>query len=145
MVSLCEDTEFTIIFHRKDTLAAAKGNNHMTTFVTLLGSGVSSFLVFYFYTIARHLSPGSLQSGKTLRDHKVTPPTSSATTTTAQATPTPLTTHTPSLEEATPTATPPPPPGHGRCSYCGSVMPSLRLIMHERHCAQSTYKCPLCQ
>ena len=29
VVSLCEDTEFTIIFHRKDTLAAAKGNNHI--------------------------------------------------------------------------------------------------------------------
>ena len=25
VVSLCEDTEFTITFHRKDTLAAAKG------------------------------------------------------------------------------------------------------------------------
>ena len=30
VVSLCEDTEFTITFHRKDTLAAAKGINHMT-------------------------------------------------------------------------------------------------------------------
>lgn len=24
-------------------------------------------------------------------------------------------------------------------------MPSLRLLLHERHCAQSTFKCPLCQ
>ncbi len=37
------------------------------------------------------------------------------------------------------------PPGHGRCAYCGSVMPNLQLIMHERHCAQSTFKCPLCK
>ena len=27
VVSLCEDTEFTITFHRKDTLAAAKGRS----------------------------------------------------------------------------------------------------------------------
>ena len=43
---------------------------------------------------------------------------------------------------------PPPeavPPGHGRCSYCDSVMPSLRLLMHQRHCQQSTFKCPLCK
>ena len=102
-----------------------------------------NFCLFVVF-LARHLSPCSLQSGKTLRDHKVTPPTSKTTQTAAQVTPTPTTNHTPSLEEAAPTATPPP-PGHGRCSYCGSVMPSLRLIMHERHCAQSTYKCPLCQ
>ena len=37
------------------------------------------------------------------------------------------------------------PAGHERCSYCGTVMPSLRLLMHERHCAQSTFKCPICK
>ena len=37
------------------------------------------------------------------------------------------------------------PSGHERCSYCGSVMSSLRLLMHERHCALSTFKCPLCK
>ncbi len=37
------------------------------------------------------------------------------------------------------------PPGHQQCSYCGSVMPALRMIMHERHCLQSTFKCPLCK
>ena len=136
-MSLCEDTEFTITFHRKDTLAAAKGNQIM---LFLCMDRIFDYVVLH---VARHLSPGSLQSGKTLRDHQQTPPTST-TQTTALAMPTPSANHTPSLEEATPTATPPP-PGHGRCSYCGSVMPSLRLIMHERHCAQSTYKCPLCQ
>ena len=39
----------------------------------------------------------------------------------------------------------PVPPGHEECSYCGSVMPQLRLLMHERHCAQSTFKCPICK
>ena len=95
--------------------------------------------------IARHLSPGSLQSGKTLRDHQVPSPSLSGSTPfSTLATSTPSLNPTPSLEEATPIATPLP-PGHERCSYCGSVMPSLRLIMHERHCAQSTYKCPLCK
>ena len=132
---------FLSVAHEKSILSS----------VTLKPRGVlSSYMYMYanfclfVFSLARHLSPGSLQSGKTLRDHKVTPPTSKTTQTAAQATPTPTTNHTPSLDEATPTATPPP-PGHGRCSYCGSVMPSLRLIMHERHCAQSTYKCPLCQ
>ena len=37
-----------------------------------------------------------------------------------------------------------PPPGHERCSYCGSVMSSLRLLMHQKHCAQSTFKCSIC-
>ncbi len=37
------------------------------------------------------------------------------------------------------------PPGHERCSSCGSVMRSLTLLMHERHCVQSTFKCPLCK
>ena len=37
------------------------------------------------------------------------------------------------------------PPDHGQCSYCGSVMPQLRLLMHERHCAQSNFKCPICK
>ena len=32
VVSLCEDTEFTVIFHRKDTLAAAKGNDDLSNF-----------------------------------------------------------------------------------------------------------------
>ena len=39
----------------------------------------------------------------------------------------------------------PVPPGHEKCSYCGSIMSSLRLLMHERHCAQSTFKCPACK
>ena len=38
-----------------------------------------------------------------------------------------------------------PPPGHEQCAYCGSVMPQIKLIMHERHCAQSTFKCPVCK
>ncbi len=52
-----------------------------------------------------------------------------------------------STQEATPTneLSETTPPGHGRCAYCGSVMPNLKLIMHERHCAQSTFKCPLCK
>ena len=29
VVSLCEDAEFTITFHRKDTLAAAKGKQYL--------------------------------------------------------------------------------------------------------------------
>ena len=29
VVSLCEDAEFTITFHRKDTLAAAKGKRYL--------------------------------------------------------------------------------------------------------------------
>ncbi|XP_019850911.1 PREDICTED: uncharacterized protein LOC100636770 isoform X1 [Amphimedon queenslandica] len=37
------------------------------------------------------------------------------------------------------------PPGYEQCSYCDSVMPQLRLLMHERHCAQSTFKCPICK
>ena len=37
------------------------------------------------------------------------------------------------------------PPGHEKCSYCGSVMPSCRLLMHKQHCAQSTFKCPFCK
>ncbi len=37
------------------------------------------------------------------------------------------------------------PPGQEKCAYCESVMPTLKLIMHERHCAQSTFKCPLCK
>ena len=37
------------------------------------------------------------------------------------------------------------PPDHGQCSYCGSIMPQLRLLMHERHCATSNFKCPVCK
>ena len=37
-----------------------------------------------------------------------------------------------------------PPPGQERCLYCGSVMSSLRLLMHQKHCAQSTFKCSIC-
>lgn len=50
-------------------------------------------------------------------------------------------------EESTDGSEAPPiiPPGHEQCSYCGSIMPHLRLLMHERHCAQSTFKCPICK
>ena len=99
--SLCEDTEFIITFHRKDTLAAAIGNQIM---LFLCMDRIFDYVV-YIVHVARHLSPGSLQSGKTLRNHQQTPPTS-MTQTTALATPTPSTNHTPSLEEATPTVTP---------------------------------------
>jgi hypothetical protein len=37
------------------------------------------------------------------------------------------------------------PAGHERCPTCGSVMPSLRLVMHQRHCAVSTFICPHCR
>lgn len=82
-------------------------------------------------SLARQLSPFASHSGQTLRTTNQSPIveqtdiSSSSTTTSSSSSPLP--------------------PGHERCSYCGSVMPSLRLIMHERHCMQSTFKCPLCK
>eukprot|EP00731_Ephydatia_muelleri_P008856 Em0004g1194a len=84
VVGLCEDAQFTVCFHREDTLAAAK---------------------------ARVNKPSSYLSGR----KQIVEETDSA-----------------------------PPPGQERCSYCGSVMSSLRLLMHQKHCAQSTFKCSIC-
>jgi hypothetical protein len=36
-------------------------------------------------------------------------------------------------------------PGNKQCQQCGMWMPELRLLMHEKHCSQSTYKCPVCR
>ena len=37
------------------------------------------------------------------------------------------------------------PADHERCVTCGSVMPSLRLVMHQRHCANRSFICPHCK
>ena len=42
VVSLCEDAEFTITFHRKDTLAAAKGKQYLVYSTCKLGEHVTS-------------------------------------------------------------------------------------------------------
>ena len=86
------------------------------------------------------VSPG-LEAGQTLRSSSSDPhplPTSTAPKDEPDSAPLPTLPALPTLTEDLP-------PGHERCSYCGSAMPALRLLMHQRHCALSTFKCPLCK
>lgn len=122
VVSLCEDAEFTLCFSEQQTLLP-RGR------LMCIHIRESTHNSFFSLSGVGH-SP--MVTGQTLRDSshhpKATPTSSSLPTEDTDG---------PSLS--------PLPPGHERCTSCGSVMLSLRLVMHQRHCAQSTYICPHCK
>lgn len=145
-----EDADFTISFHREDTTTgthswlACSDLNHLLAEMcgTLTWAHVSEWKIFTLYIfllyfiLAHEATPNRSSSGtgQTLRGV-----VASAELTPADPDPS-------SASSSSPGGQPLPlPPGHQQCSYCGSVMPSLRLLMHERHCLQSTFKCPLCK